>query len=356
MFLYLFKNFLYYHFNLFSPVLLNITAALTHLCGSNCKTCNIPKHKPQGKQLTASEWEKIFKNLGPTHGEVIFTGGEPFLHPQLPQIAQTATKYLKLKAIIIPTNGLYPQKAYEKVKKILRACPKVKIIINLSIDGLGKDHDRIRGVPGNFKKAKKTWQLLSKIRSKNLELKIHTVISRFNVKKIPQILEEIKKEFHSPEIITEIAEERQEMKNFGQKITPSQEDYAQAIEAVKTYIKSSYPSGFNRFLQAFRLTYYDAVKDNLLANNDNFPCFAGITSIQIAPNADVWPCCIKAKIIGNLRRSNYDLKKILASSQAQKEREKIKKRACSCPLASAAYTNILLHPLSLFKTLKYYFL
>ncbi len=352
----LLKNFLYFHFGLFSPVPINITAALTHICGSNCKTCNIPRHKPKGKILTAFEWQKIFKNLGSTYGEVIFTGGEPFLHPQLPQIAQAATKHSKLKAIIIPTNGLYPQKVLTKTKKILRTCPKnTKIIINLSIDGIGKDHDHLRGVPGNYQKAKKTWRVLKKIRAKNLELKIHTVISRFNVKKIPQVLEGLRKEFDSPDIITEIAEERQEMHNLNQNITPSQKDYAKAIEVVKTYVRSSNPEGLNRLVQAFRLTYYDAVKDNLMSNNDNFPCYAAVSSLQIAPNADVWSCCIKAKVIGNLRESSYSLKKILSSKKAQKERQKIKERTCSCPLANTAYSNMLLNHPSLLRTLQGYF-
>ena len=60
-------------------------------------------------------------------------------------------------------------------------------------------------------------------------------------------------------------------------------------------------------------------------------------------------CCIKAQPIGSLREVAYDFRKVWFSDKADKIRESIKKGECHCPLANAAYTNMLLNPKSMCK-------
>src|SRR5436853_7909847 len=70
---------------------------------------------------------------------------------------------------------------------------------------------------------------------------------------------------------------------------------------------------------------------------------AGIASAQIAPNGDVWTCCIRAESVGNLREHNYDFRSVWTTAQANELRRSIKAGECHCPLANAAYTNMLCH-------------
>jgi len=83
------------------------------------------------------------------------------------------------------------------------------------------------------------------------------------------------------------------------------------------------------------------VEGLLRGDRINLPCYAGVASCQIAPDGEVWACCIKSESLGNLRNSNYDFRKIWFSEEAGALRTAIKARACSCPLANAAYTNML---------------
>jgi MoaA/NifB/PqqE/SkfB family radical SAM enzyme len=79
------------------------------------------------------------------------------------------------------------------------------------------------------------------------------------------------------------------------------------------------------------------------------PCFSGFASAQVAPDGDVWPCCIKAEPMGNLREHDFDFKKIWLSEKANNLRKSIKNGECFCPLANASYTNMLHDPKTLVK-------
>ena len=61
--------------------------------------------------------------------------------------------------INIPTNGILPS-IPEQVQRIAESCPSSRLIINLSLDGIGEKHDIIRGVAGNFEKFEHTCKAL----------------------------------------------------------------------------------------------------------------------------------------------------------------------------------------------------
>ena len=326
----------------------NFTIGLSYQCNSRCRTCCIWKSR-NNSRLGLDEYEKIFANIGPSAHEVILTGGEPFLREEIVEVCQLAAKYLKPKIIIIPTNGLSPELIFSKARQILAQCPGIKLAVNLSIDDIGKKDDLIRGFSGAFDKAKQTFWSLRKIKDKNFSLKIHTVISKFNAGRIPEIHRYIAAQLKPDAHILEIAEERTELGNIGSDIAPGPENYFRAADFLIREIKNQRLSGLSRITQAFRLEYYNLVKKLLLEKREVIPCFAATASCQITPDGEVWACCIKSESMGNLKDNNYDFKKIWRSQKARDLREKIKQRKCFCPLANASYTNMLCHPPKLFK-------
>jgi hypothetical protein len=70
---------------------------------------------------------------------------------------------------------------------------------------------------------------------------------------------------------------------------------------------------------------------------------AGVASAQIAPNGDVWTCCVRAQSMGNLREHDYDFGSVWRTGKGDALRRSIKAGECYCPLANAAYTNMLTH-------------
>jgi len=320
---------------------LNVTLSVTYACNARCKTCNIWKRK--AKDLSLEELEMVFRSLGKAPYWFTISGGEPFLRKDIADICRSIYTNCKPGIINIPTNGLLCDVIPDKVRDIVESCPQTNIVINLSLDGVGSDHDDIRGVPGNWEKAMKTYYALRKLDYPNFELGIHSVLSTYNVDSLPRIYEYVMTELKPDSYITEIAEERVELGTIGANITPSLEEYARAIDFLSEKIKQHEFSGLSKITEAFRIQYYSLVKEILQRKRQIIPCYAGFASAQIAPDGDVWMCCITAEPIGNLRHVGYDFGKVWFSSKANELRRRIKSNECYCPMANASYTNMLHH-------------
>lgn len=317
---------------------LNLTVSVTYRCNSRCKTCNVWKKKVD--EFTIEEYDRTFKSIGKSPYWITISGGEPFIREDIDQICRSVYDHIKPGIINIPTNGIKYDLIPKKVEEIVETCKDSQIIINLSIDGIGEKHDEIRNVKDNFKKALKTYDALRAMDYPNFSLGIHTVISKYNVRNVPSIYDYFKDK-HPDSHISEIAEERVELDTIGAGITPSLDDYTESIDYLIGMIKQEHHEGFSKVTQAFRLRYYDHVKESIRIKKQIIPCYAGFASTQISPDGDVWACCIKAEPLGNLRDVDYDFKKVWFSDKAHEIRKETKKGECYCPLANAHYTNML---------------
>jgi MoaA/NifB/PqqE/SkfB family radical SAM enzyme len=317
---------------------LNLTIGLTYRCNSRCKTCNIWRRESRD-ELSVGEFDEVFRKIG---GAYWFTlsGGEPFLRNDIVDVCRSVHDNCKPGIINIPTNGLLCDVIPERVKEILEVCPNSQIVVNVSMDGIGEQHNEIRGVKGNFERTMKTYEALRSLNSDNFELGIHSVISVFNVHELPLIHKKLS-ELNPDSYITEIAEARVELNTMDMNITPSLEDYTKAVDYLSEIIKSEKWNKTSKLTQAFRLEYYKLVKKVLKDKKQVITCFAGFASAQIAPDGDVWTCCIRAEPLGNLRDVDYDFRKIWFGDKANKLRVAIKAGECYCPLANASYTNML---------------
>jgi len=322
---------------------LNLTISVSYRCNSRCKTCNVWQRP--NDDFTLEEYDKTFASIGRAPYWFTFSGGEPTLRKDLPEMVGLAYKHCRPGIINIPTNGIQDKIIPGRVEQVLQAAPGSEVIINLSLDGVGVKHDIVRGVRGNFERAMRTYAGLKALkgRYKNFTLGVHTVISNFNVDDFDEIYDFVTNELKPDQFISEIAEERVELDTVGMGITPPLEKYKPVIEKLQTAIRQAETDGVSRITQAFRDRYYDIVKRTLVEKRQIIPCLAGIASAQIAPNGDVWTCCIRAESVGNLREHNYDFAATWSTVKAEEMRRSIKAGECYCPLANASYTNMLCH-------------
>ena len=299
--------------------------------------------------MSVAQYDKIFSTLGYSPRWITISGGEPFLREGLSEICAAIYNRCRPAVINIPTNGLLHRKIPSALKAITASCPETRIIVNLSLDAVGPKHDEIRGVSGNYDKAIKTYHGLKELQRsgvENLSLGIHTVISRFNVSSIADIVPALLT-LEPDSYITEIAENRVELKTMDLDIAPTAKEYELAIDFVMNMISRRNFTGLGRIIQSFRLEYYEHVKSLVFGKPARWPCYAGFASGQIMPDGEVWECCIKGNSMGNLQQVGYDFRRLWFSDQAEQVRQKIKGRNCQCPLANAAYTNMLLQPTTL---------
>jgi MoaA/NifB/PqqE/SkfB family radical SAM enzyme len=321
----------------------NITVSVSYRCNSRCKTCNV--WLLPNDDLTLLEWDRVFESLGRSPYWFTFSGGEPTLRKDLPDMVASAYRHCRPGIINIPTNGIQHKVIPARIERVVQVAPKSDVIVNLSLDGVGLEHDEIRGVRDNWRHAMRTYAALKelKTRYKNLTVGIHTVISNFNVDSFPRLCEYVQRELKPDSFITEIAEERVELDTVGLGITPTVERYTVAIDALLESMRDQQLTGIAEVAQAFRRQYYDLVKRTLREHRQVIPCMAGVASAQIAPNGDVWTCCVRAESMGNLREHNYDFGAVWRTGKAAQLRRSIKAGECYCPLANAAYSNMLMH-------------
>jgi MoaA/NifB/PqqE/SkfB family radical SAM enzyme len=322
---------------------LNLTISVSYRCNSRCKTCNVWQRP--NDDFTIEEYDKTFASIGRDPYWFTFSGGEPTLRKDLPEMVEAAYRNCRPGIINIPTNGIQDKIIPERVERVLRAAPGSEVIINLSLDGVGVKHDIVRGVKGNFERAMRTYAGLKALkgRYKNFTLGVHTVISNFNIDEFDNIYNFVHNELKPDQFISEIAEERVELDTVGMGITPPVEKYQPVIERLQRELRETEFTGVARITEAFRDRYYDIVKRTLAEKRQIIPCLAGVASAQIAPNGDVWACCIRAESVGNLRDHNYDFRSVWTTPEAAEQRRSIKARECYCPLANASYTNMLCH-------------
>jgi len=326
----------------------NLTVSVSYNCNSRCKTCNIWKKKAD--DLTLEEFEKVFKKIGKGIFWVTLSGGEPFLRKDLVGITDLIYKHCKPKIINIPTNGLLGKAIAEKAAKIAKSCPKSDIVINLSLDGIGAKHDEIRGVPGNFERAMDSYKALRALKLPNLSIGVHTVISQFNIKDIPEICDFVIDELKPDSYISEVAEARVELDTINAGVTPNAEEYAKAVEYIMERTESIRTKGISRLTKALRMSYYEHAKKALAIRKQPIPCYAGFASAQISPEGDVWGCCVRAEPLGSLRENDYDFRRIWFSEKADRFRQSVRNGECACPLANAYYSSAVCEPLTLLRT------
>ena len=339
---------------------LNLTFSVTNLCQSRCKTCSIwrlYRNDPSKRQteLTTGEIEKIFRSMGHVYVFNI-SGGEPFLRKDLAEIIRLACRHLTPGIIHIPTNAIAADRIFEQTEQILaylkRHSPSVRLTVKPSLDHIGEKHDEIRGVPGNFKKVMTLFRRLKALQPDHphFHTELGTVVSRWNVQDIEEIAAFVTR-LDSDSYRNEIAEQRSEMFNQDDPITPDPDQYETAINFFVGQIKNNMEQKvlFQRITHAFRLAYYGLAIDIMRENRQVIPCYAGISNAHMTPYGDVWACCTLGydKPMGNLREHGYDFKVLWDSPKAHEVRRYIQEGRCACPMANQAYSNILMHPTSL---------
>ncbi|MFO7662996.1 MAG: radical SAM protein [Chloroflexota bacterium] len=321
---------------------LNITLSPSPRCNSRCLTCNIWMKREN--ELNLEEWDKVLASLGQAPYWFTISGGEPFMFAGIVELAKLAYKHCRPGIINIPTNSILST-IPEKVERIARSCPESQLIINLSLDGVDEKHDYIRGVPGNFAKFEERLHQLLELRDElpNLNIGIHSVISVFSVGHLDELIAYADRS-GADQFITEIAEPRVELDTIGLPITPDREAYEAAINRLIAYVESKQYKGVARITEAFRVEYYKLVKRILEEEDQVIDCYAGWASAQIYADGTVWPCCVRADDLGNLRDHNYDFKEIWFGDKIKEVRRSIAAKECHCPLANASYTNMLIDP------------
>jgi len=325
-----------------------VTFFVTNRCNSRCSHCFYWKNLGKTEELPLNKIKKISQSMGDFY-YLSISGGEPFLRDDLPEVCSVFYEQNNVRDISIPTNSMQPQKIVETTKEILHDCPKAKISINVSLDGLEKTHDKTRNTKGAFKKVMENIKLLTDLKkiSPNLIVNVTTVVSNANLEELEKLSDFIRNNTKVDNHSFEILRGNPKDPKF-RRLDPVQFKKLTKLIVDNNYHYFKNKGFFTSLYLKKRQKYF--LKQQFLALNDqnwDVPCLAGKTTVVLEPDGTVKPCEL-LESIGNLKDFDYNLPRLLNSDKAKKIRRWIKESRCSCTHCVALNLSISHNPSAVF--------
>ncbi len=329
---------------------IHLTFFLTRRCNANCQFCFYlseegGRTQDTSQEMSLAEIEKVSASLGSLLW-LAFSGGEIFLRKDLEEIAAVFYGNNAPVHILLPTNGLLPQRVREATESIVKKCPGSTVTVKLSLDGPEELHDSMRGVEGAYKKVVETCRLLGELlpRYPNLELGVNTVLCARNQDRMEEIRALVEglgaMRTHTVSLIR------------GSVADPSLKDVdAETYGRVAARMHGNHSGnlGSYRFRGARLKAAQDVVQSRsileaMVKRKRSTPCYAGRLNVVLTENGEVFPCESFDHPMGNVREALYDLPAVLNSEVAASVLSRIRRKECWCTHECYHMTNIFFNP------------
>jgi len=154
---------------------------VTRRCNLKCIHCYAhAKNTSFDNELTTEQGKQLIDDLADFGSPVmLFSGGEPLVRKDLPQLAAYAVE--KGMRAVISTNGtLITPETARNLKKIGLS------YVGISLDGMEEINDRFRGVSGAFRSA---LEGIKNSQAAGIKVGLRFTINKFNVNEIPKIFQ-----------------------------------------------------------------------------------------------------------------------------------------------------------------------
>jgi len=326
---------------------LHLTLFVTGACNLRCRHCfhweEVAAGVPGPSLEQVGALADSTARLGPLVW-VSFGGGEPFLRPDLAELARVFGRH-GLRHLAIPTNGLVPRQ-HETIDAILEACPHTYLSVSVSFDGPPDVHDAIRDRAGAHAASMRAVRALkeqARGRGDRLGVGLLLCVTRENQDVLADHLEELVDELRPDNATINLAR--------GTALDESLLDVDVArYEEVVARKRALVDEG--------RLPYFDfplarvaVARDRVMyehvarvARGDasrHLPCTAGSLSAVVFEDGEVHPCEILGRSMGNLGDVGWDLARLWDGEAARALREEIARTRCACTWECAQADNVL---------------
>jgi len=154
---------------------------VTRRCNLKCVHCYAhAKDISFENELSTEEGKKLLDDLSDFKVPVVlFSGGEPLVRKDLPELAEYAVK--KGMRAVISTNGTMITANMARILKEIGLS-----YVGISLDGMEQINDRFRGVKGAFKAAVNG---IRNCQDAGIKVGLRFTINKFNVDEIPSIFD-----------------------------------------------------------------------------------------------------------------------------------------------------------------------
>ena len=282
---------------------------LTYRCPMHCQMCNIWANPTvASEEITPQDLEKL-----PRLKFINLTGGEPFVRDDLEDIVRVC--YKRAPRIVISTSGWLEDRVIALAQKFPH------IGIRISIEGLSRKNDELRGRDGGFDRGLRTLLTLQQMGVKDIGF--GCTVSNHNssdMLALYQLAKSLGLEFATAAFHNSFYFHKHD-----NVITNREQVVSDFTTLINWQLREHHPKSWFRAYFNMGLVRYVNGGRRLL------PCEAGTMNFFVDPWGEVWPCNgLEEKYwqqsMGNLRTAT-DFDTLWNSEQARQVREKVH----SCP-------------------------
>jgi 12,18-didecarboxysiroheme deacetylase len=152
---------------------------MTRRCNLKCIHCYAhAKTTAEADELTTAEGKALIDDLAAFGSPVLlFSGGEPLMREDLPELAEYAVS--KGMRAVISTNGTLITAPMARTLKEIGLS-----YVGISLDGMKDIHDRFRGVPGAYEAS---LEGIRNCQDAGIKVGLRFTMNKINVKDIPAV-------------------------------------------------------------------------------------------------------------------------------------------------------------------------
>ncbi len=279
---------------------------VTYRCNAKCQMCNTWKYPTKKEEEFSPE---VLEKL-PLIPTINITGGEPFLREDLDEILTVLKP--KTKRLVISTNGFWTN----RVLNVAERHPWIGV--RISIEGLPRANDELRGIKDGFDHCVRTLAELNHLGLKDIGFGI--TLSDRNAKDLMAF-------YHLAEMMNiEFATAAIHNSFYFHKMDNKFENKDIVIGELEKLIDELLES--KRIKNWFR-AYFNYGLTNYIKNNPRLlPCKMGFNTFFLDPLGEIRPCNVMEETMGNLKEKTFD--EIWYGKLAQKVREKTRTCQQNC--------------------------
>lgn len=304
---------------------LNGTIIVTYRCNARCNMCSRYKAPSRPDEEISIETIKKLPRMYFTN----ITGGEPFIRTDLKEIIRELTK--KSDRIVISTNGYFTDRIIDLCKEF----PHVGI--RISIEGLEKTNNEIRGLENGFQRGYTTLKKLSEMGLKDIGFGM-TVQDRNAEDLVPlyKISDKLGMEFATATLHNSFY--FVENKNIIKNRPMVAKNFEKLINML---LASKSPKKW------FRAYFNHGLINYIYGQKRLLPCDMSFDTFFIDPYGDVMPCngTKNKEVMGNLNTQTWE--DLWRSEKAEVVRRKVRSCDRQCWMvgsASPAMHKYIWHP------------
>jgi len=299
-----------------------VFVAITNRCNLRCKQCDVPFLAGRTKELSTEQWKHILARLNEWLGTAVlrWSGGEPFLRSDMLELIKYSSNLGMLNSVI--TNGQLIDK--ELAEQIVDA---ETFNVSLSIDGMQKGHDFVRG-DGTFEKVADAARFLKHVRREkksDMRIIVKTTIMETNLDELPELVEWVRRHglngISISPLMENLATDSPDAKWF-EKSPLWVKDLQKLDRVVDWLIQNAGPKSPILNPKAYLAGIKEYFRDPTVPKPPDFTCHVGHDHFRIDPNGDVYLCpLITSALVGNVAQNSPEM--VWKSPEARKSRNEI---------------------------------